>query len=155
MIIFGTKVRHSVKGEGEFYCPRCKAQRKYLHKCATRYFALYFVPLIPMGTLAEYVECQSCGTTFDLSVLNAKAPAKPRLAPVNLPALINDLPSQLATGIPVEYLVRDLNAGGLERDVALRTIEPYLASGRKTCPTCNLTYAANVTTCAECHQPLP
>jgi uncharacterized paraquat-inducible protein A len=155
MIIFGMRVRHKVKGEGEFYCPRCKSQRAYLHKRATRYFTLYFVPLIPLGTLAEYVECQLCGTTFDLTVLNMKAPVKQRLPQINLPVLINDLPKLLATGLPVEYLVRDLNTGGLDRDVALKTIEPYLAAGRKTCPTCNLTYLASVMTCAECHKPLP
>lgn len=155
MIIFGLRVRHKTLGEGEFFCPKCQAKRAYHHKRATRYFALYFVPLIPVGTLGEYIECQACGTAFEPAVLNAKGPATRPLPPVNLAALLNGLADRLKTGVPVEYLMRDLTAAGLDRDVALKMIEPHLSAGRKTCPTCNLTYAASVTTCAECHHPLP
>jgi len=108
-----------------------------------------------MGTLGEYVECQTCGVAFEPAALTMKAPPQPRLTQANLAALLNSLGSRLNAGVPVEYLVRDLTAAGLDRDVALEMITPHLAAGRKTCPTCNLTYAASVATCAGCHQPLP
>jgi uncharacterized OB-fold protein len=68
--------------------------------------------------------------------------------------LINTAPDRLKSGLPVEFLLRDLTAAGIDRDVALSLINPQLAAGRKTCATCGLTYVAGVTTCASCHQPL-
>jgi uncharacterized OB-fold protein len=153
-IIFGTRVRHSVIGEGQFFCPKCQAKRAYKHKRASRYFTLYFVPLIPMGKLGEFVECQTCGIAFETAVLQLKAPPQPRSAPINLAALINELPARLNAGTPVEYVVRDLTAAGVERQTALEMIAPHLAAGQKSCAHCGLTYAPTVSTCSECHQPL-
>lgn len=53
MIIWGSKMRYKTLGEGEFYCPRCAATRRYLHKSARRFFTLYFIPLIPMKDMGE------------------------------------------------------------------------------------------------------
>ncbi|RPJ02596.1 MAG: zinc-ribbon domain-containing protein [Chloroflexi bacterium] len=154
MIIFGTRVRHKVLGDGKFFCPRCQAQRSYLHKRASRYFTLYFIPIIPMGTLGEFIECQACGGTFEMSVLNQRGPAQPRPQAVNVAQMINTVPDRLKSGVPVEFLMRDLTAAGVDRDVAQSLINPHLAAGRKTCASCGLTYAAGVTTCASCKQPL-
>ena len=154
MIIFGTRVRHKVVGEGQFYCPKCQTRRAYQHKKATRYFALYFVPLVPMGQSGEFVECQTCGTAFEPGVLQLKAPPQSRLSQGDLAALLNTLPDRLSAGTPAEYLVRDLTRAGLDRNVALGMIEPHLAAGRKTCASCGLTYAAAVTHCTECGQAL-
>ncbi len=154
MIIFGTRVRHKVLGDGKFFCPRCQAQRSYLHKRASRYFALYFVPIIPMGTIGEFIECQTCKTAFEMSVLNQKGPVPSRAQSANVAQMINTVPDRLKSGVPVEFLMRDLTAAGLDRDVVLSLINPHLAAGRKTCESCGLTYAAGVTTCASCNQPL-
>ena len=35
-----------------------------------RFFTLYFIPLIPMNMLGEYVECDDCRVTYKLSVLD-------------------------------------------------------------------------------------
>jgi hypothetical protein len=154
MIIFGTRVRRRVIGEGQFYCPKCSALRAYKHIKASRYFALYFVPLIPMGKLGEYVECQTCGTAYEPGVLQMKAQPKPRAMSTGLAQLINAIPDRLSDGTPVEYIARDLTAAGVDRDAALNMIAPHLAAGRKTCATCGLTYAASISACMECGQPL-
>jgi hypothetical protein len=154
VITFGTRVRHKVIGEGKFFCPKCQSQRDYQHKRASRYFTLYFIPVFPMGQLGEFVECQTCGVAFETSVLNLRGPAQPRPQPVNLAQLINAIPGRLNTGVPVEYLMRDLTGAGVDRDVAQNLNNPHLAAGRKTCATCGLTYAAGVAVCAECKQPL-
>ena len=154
MIIFGTRVRYKVIGEGQFFCPRCQTRRAYQHKRASRYFALYFVPLIPMGQLGEFVECQTCHAIFEPGVLQIKAPAQPRPAQGSLAQMLNTLQVRLDGGTPVEFLLRDLTAAGLDRDVALGMIDRYLAGERKTCKACGLTYAKSASTCAECHQPL-
>ena len=36
----------------------------YKHIKVTKFFTLYFIPLIPLGSAGEYVECQTCKGTF-------------------------------------------------------------------------------------------
>ena len=69
MIIFGTKGRDSQVGQGRFNCPQCRMQRAYEHKSVRRYFTLYFIPVIPLGSAGEYVQCESCGGTFGTEIL--------------------------------------------------------------------------------------
>ena len=151
MIIFGTRNRFKTISTGQFYCPRCQVQRTYEHKQAKRYFTLYFVPLIPMGDLGEFVECQTCHMTFKLDVLTMK----PTPNPVSAIELLNSVKSRLLNGDPVEYIVRDLTAAGIEREVAMSLVTSSIGTARKSCKNCNLSYAADVTVCQECKQPLP
>lgn len=150
MIIFGTRHRVKTVGNGQFYCPRCQTQRAYERKHAKRYFALYFVPLIPMGDLGEFVECQSCHQAFNTDVLDLK----PSNSPVGAVELLNSVKTRLLGGDPVEYIVRDLTAAGIERDMAARVVTASIGEDRKFCTTCNLSYAADVTICRECGQML-
>ena len=69
MIIFGTRGVKSTIKEGKFHCPQCASQQAYKHKKVTKFFTLYFIPLIPLGSAGEYVECQSCRGTFIPRVL--------------------------------------------------------------------------------------
>lgn len=69
MIIFGTRSVKFTKEEGQFHCPQCACKTKYKHKSARRFFTLYFIPLIPLDKLGEYVECRSCRGTFIPRVL--------------------------------------------------------------------------------------
>ena len=151
MIIFGTRNRFKTVGSGQFYCPRCQAQRNYERKEAKRYFTLYFVPLIPMGDLGEFVECQTCHMTFKSEVLTMK-PAPRQISAVEL---LNSVKGRLVNGDPVEYVVRDLTAAGIERDVATSLVTSSIGTVRKVCKNCNLSYASDVTVCKECKQPLP
>ena len=73
MIIFGTKGRDSRVGQGQFSCPQCRMQRAYEHKSVKRYFTLYFIPVIPLGSAGEYVQCESCGGTFGTEILTYDA----------------------------------------------------------------------------------
>lgn len=70
MIIYGYRNREIVQGTGNFYCPKCEAQREYKHKKLVRYFTLFFIPLFPLGTLSEYVECSVCGRTYKPEILS-------------------------------------------------------------------------------------
>jgi hypothetical protein len=73
MIIYGYRERAVDVATGEFYCPRCQARRAFKHKRMLRYFTLFFIPLFPLGRLGEYVECQTCFTTHNTSVLDSSA----------------------------------------------------------------------------------
>ena len=69
MIIFGTRGVKSTLEQGSFHCPQCNSVQNYMHKKVTNFFTLYFIPLIPLGRLGEYVECQTCRQTFIPRVL--------------------------------------------------------------------------------------
>jgi hypothetical protein len=63
-IVFGTKVKTETVGDGEFYCPSCQAQRKYLRKRAKNYFALYFVALFPIAVNLSNASTVGAATTM-------------------------------------------------------------------------------------------
>jgi hypothetical protein len=148
MIVFGTRPKYKTIGEGQFFCPRCQQIREYKHKQATRYFTLYFIPVIPMGKMGEIVECQTCHAMFEPFLLQAKPqPAQPR---ANLAQILNTLGERLSRGEPLEYLMRDLTAAGLDRDIAMQMINAKLTGGRKTCDSCGLTYTSSVERCMSC-----
>ena len=69
MIIFGTKGVTSTIKTGLFECPQCAANKGFSHKKVTRFFTLYFIPLIPLGQAGEYVECGGCKNTYVTRVL--------------------------------------------------------------------------------------
>lgn len=153
-IIFGTRVRQSPVDQGKFVCPSCRAERSYTKTKATRWFTLYFVPLIPVGTVGEFVQCQTCGVTFKPAVLDMKVPL-PAAQPTqrDLASQINTIPQRLAQGQPVEYVVRDLTGAGVDRDAALAMVTPHLSDGTRKCEDCGLSYAAGITTCPQCQKP--
>ena len=65
MIIFGTTGLNSTKERGAFNCPRCSMQRGYRWISVNRFFTLYFIPLIPLGT--RYLDvCTVCGRAIDV-----------------------------------------------------------------------------------------
>ena len=69
LIIFGTRgVTYGSEG-GQFYCPDCDGEKAYRHRKVRRFFTLYFIPLIPLDLLGEYIECQTCTSTYKPTVL--------------------------------------------------------------------------------------
>ena len=69
MIFFGTRGVRLNAGQGHFHCPSCRCQQPYKHKRVRRFFTLYFIPLIPLDSVGEYVECDTCSHTFEPEVL--------------------------------------------------------------------------------------
>lgn len=69
MIIFGTRGITSTLKEGTFSCPQCESNQAYRHRQVRKFFTLYFIPLIPLDTAGDYVECQRCKGTFVSRVL--------------------------------------------------------------------------------------
>ena len=70
LIIFGTRGVTYSAAQGQFHCPECGTQRPYNHKRVRRFFTLYFIPLIPLDLLGEYIECGACEGTYKESVLS-------------------------------------------------------------------------------------
>ncbi len=76
MIIFGTRGVKSTIKQGDFHCPQCQNKKPYKHKKVTKFFTLYFIPIIPLGPMGEYVECATCRGTFVPRVLENNPDAK-------------------------------------------------------------------------------
>lgn len=71
MIIWGSRGIVQNLGSGTFHCPAEGSDQTYWHQRARRWFTLFFIPLFPTGTIAEYVECASCSNSYYLSVLES------------------------------------------------------------------------------------
>lgn len=67
-IIWGSKGVTSNVANGDFHCPNCGTS-PYTHKRVQRYFTLYWIPLFPLNTLGEYVECELCAQGYDPEIL--------------------------------------------------------------------------------------
>lgn len=68
-IIFGTRGVTYNSGKGTFFCPSCNEYRDYEQKRCRRFFTLYFIPIVPLDLLQEYVECKACKGTYKLEAL--------------------------------------------------------------------------------------
>ena len=71
-LIFGFRAVQKIIYSGVFFCPREGGDRNYEYKRARRFFTLFFIPLIPLNDLGDYVECSSCKGTYYADVLKAK-----------------------------------------------------------------------------------
>jgi tellurite resistance protein len=69
MIIWGFRAITATRARGVFHCPQCVIKVNYVRRHVTRWFTLYFIPIIPRETLADYVECQKCLGTFDVETI--------------------------------------------------------------------------------------
>lgn len=70
MIIYGTKPKSTRIDEGTFFCPQCQTEQTYeLFKVKT-YFTLYFIPLFPVGSGDEHIQCENCSGTFAPEVID-------------------------------------------------------------------------------------
>lgn len=70
MIIWGSRTSNKTISNGPFHCPRCGPDKTYEKIEVRRWFTLYFIPLIPMGTEGTFIKCRMCAGTFDTSAIH-------------------------------------------------------------------------------------
>lgn len=69
IVLFGIKNVGRKLSTGIFACPQCHHDTVYTLKKVSRYFTLYFIPLIPLGKVGEIVQCHECGAEFGADIL--------------------------------------------------------------------------------------
>ena len=69
LLIFGLSVYFRTVAQGMFHCPACGGDRKYRRRAGRRWISVFFLPVIPLNSLGEAVECRECKTRFNNSVL--------------------------------------------------------------------------------------
>jgi hypothetical protein len=146
MIIFGTRHKFKTVGSGEFFCPHCQRPRPYDHKRGKNYFSLYFIPLIALNESGEFIECRHCGMSYNTEVLNYR----PSHVGSDVNVLLNRVKGLLDQGTPVEYVISDLTAERLDRDIAFNTVRLVTGGQQRMCPNCELNYAPNIEICPAC-----
>ena len=70
LIIFGLRVFYRTIAQGTFHCRRCGGDRQYRHRAGRRWFTLFFLPVIPLNTVGEHVQCATCRTRYVTDVLS-------------------------------------------------------------------------------------
>lgn len=83
MILIGSMEWASTVARGEFYCPNCQAAKSFQRKIVRPFLTLYFIPVVPIGGLREFVLCRGCRERFDPSILLADNPEMLRNANAN------------------------------------------------------------------------
>ena len=72
LLIAGTKVEESQVGSGTFNCPNEGSKQLYTHVRLEKKATAFFMPVATISDLGEYVECQSCGATYEPEVLEIR-----------------------------------------------------------------------------------
>ncbi len=73
MIIIGSTQLTFTKSSGSFHCPNCDQLREYRHRTKREFLTIYFIPLIPLQSVGEFVECSTCRGTFEPDVARMTA----------------------------------------------------------------------------------
>lgn len=69
-IIFGQCEHVETRDTGTFFCPVCHGWQSYAYRVRRAWFTLFFIRTgLPTSAPVEYVECLSCGNTFDITAL--------------------------------------------------------------------------------------
>ncbi len=80
MLLIGTMDWSSTRLKGNFACPNCETTEQFRLKASRPFLTLYFIPVVPIGGLTEYVQCTRCRNAFETMVLSN------RMLPSDLPA---------------------------------------------------------------------
>jgi len=147
MIIWGITGKEKEIGSGAFYCPKCDGQKSYTRKRVSKYFTLFFIPLFETKNLGEYLQCADCKTTYKPEVLN--------ITPLSAEQReVLKVRRDLASGTPYQMAKTKLINSGIEPAAAAMIVEKASPDESRECEQCQLTYAAAITRCSICGEPL-
>ena len=147
MIILGTKGRETEIGTGTFYCPKCDSQRPYTRKKVARYFTLFFIPLLEINKLGEYLQCAECNTTYKPDVLKIKSPTPEQREVLRVK-------HDLASGTPLQMAQTKLINAGINAEAAAQIVNQAAPGEIRECDVCQLTYITDITKCSNCGKQL-
>lgn len=117
LLIWGFKGRSKTIASGVFFCPREGGDRNYEHKQAKRWFTFFFIPLIPLNDLGDFVECTSCKSTYYPSVLEGKTVGE-----------IEDVSTIAIRHVVVSMLKADGHVDDREKEAALAVVARFAST---------------------------
>ena len=135
LLIWGFKIRFKTTGEVVFFCPRCGGDRRGHELAARRWFTFFWIPIIPLKQLGTVVECETCHSRYEPSIL--ERPTTAALGEVLTNAVHALTLMVVRTGDPTvpalrDHAIRDLRStvagydpSAFDRD--LGAVDPTLA----------------------------
>jgi hypothetical protein len=104
VIIWGLRVVYHTIAQGTFFCRKCGGDRRYRRRASRRFITVFFIPLIPLKTTGEHVQCTTCKTRYVTEVLRLPTAAKMQEAlPAGMRALVA---AMLRAGDPASQAAR-------------------------------------------------
>jgi hypothetical protein len=89
LIIWGLRVIYRTIAQGVFFCRRCGGDRRYRHRAGRRFITVFFIPLVPLTSTGEHVQCATCKTRYVTEVLSLPTVARMQEAlPAGIRALV-------------------------------------------------------------------
>ncbi len=102
LIIFGLRVFYRTIAQGTFHCRRCGGDRQYRLRSGRRWFTLFFLPVIPLNSVGEHVQCTTCRTRYVTDVLSQPTTAQMQAAlPAGMRAAVSAMLRSGDPGSPV------------------------------------------------------
>jgi hypothetical protein len=151
MLIFGLRVCFRTVGHGMFHCQRCGGDRGYRHRTGRRWFHVFYIPVIRLGSAGEHLQCLDCHGRFRTGALAIPTAAQMEAAlptgtlaaatcmllagnPGSRPARRRAVDAVRSAGRPAydenaldEDLVQAAVTGGDDLTTALNTLASHLA----------------------------
>ena len=69
MILIGVTNLTRTRSTGDFYCPTCGTLRDYRLRARRPFLTLYFIPVIPIGPVEQFVQCSTCKSNSPVDAL--------------------------------------------------------------------------------------
>ena len=104
LLIWGFKVRFKQGEPIVFFCPTCGGDRQGQRETARRWFTFFWIPVIPLKVVGEFVRCDTCHTRYEPSVLDR--PTTAALSEVLTNAVRVVTVMVVGTGEPLEPAMR-------------------------------------------------
>ena len=145
MIIYGSTPMTRTIAQGQFYCPQCDAEESpYTHKSSRSWATLYFIPIFPIGSRIENIECRRCKGTFKEAVLDMGPPSDQE-------RILRSIYRDLAAGTPIEDGEKYLIQHGADAATARTLVEQLAGETAWECGGCGLHFVDEVKKkCPEC-----
>lgn len=104
---------------------------------------MFFVPIFPISSKTEYVECDKCLATFSSDTTAAKPPSREDY-------FFNDCMAGLSQGWALETVKEDLVKAGYTVEFAEKWLETTVGGDVCECEPCGLHYLKGTARCLKC-----
>jgi uncharacterized tellurite resistance protein B-like protein len=134
-VIIGIRPITRTTQRGTFRCPECDVRRPFTRQRVQRRFTVFFVAMLPLDELGEYIECEHCRGTFRTSVLDRDpgAPVSDFAAEFRPAVLRIMLLMMMVDGridVSEQRMILDLNRRLTGRSIPLDDIDAHLDAVR-------------------------
>ncbi|HXW44151.1 MAG TPA: hypothetical protein VEL03_05165 [Streptosporangiaceae bacterium] len=69
MVFIGFGLHFRITGRGVLHCQRCGGDRQYRRCAGRRWLHVFFLPVLPLDSIPEHVQCTACGQRYRVEVL--------------------------------------------------------------------------------------